>query len=82
MGVGPPAIITSMHINLVSVREYEIGDFVTMAQTMTVSAKQFSFYLPVSLVNQVREYAKQQGDSASNVVEQLVSDALKAKGSE
>jgi len=51
-----------------------------MAQTMTVSAKQFSFYLPVSLVNQVREYAKQQGDSASNVVEQLVSDALAAKG--
>ena len=49
-------------------------------ETTTVSSKAFTFYLPVGLVNQVREYAKQQGDSASNVVEQLVSDALKAKG--
>ena len=52
----------------------------TLMETATVSSKAFTFYLPVGLVNQVREYAKQQGDSASNVVEQLVSDALAAKG--
>ena len=50
-------------------------------ETATVSSKAFTFYLPVGLVNQVREYAKQQGiKSASDVVEQFVSDALKAKG--
>src|SRR5437016_1781657 len=53
----------------------------TLMETATVSSKAFTFYLPVGLVNQVREYAKQQGiRSASDVVEQFVSDALKAKG--
>jgi len=67
-----------MQIALSSVREYEIGDFGTMAQTMTVSAKQFSFYLPVDLMNAVREYAAQDGRSASETVARFVKEALDA----
>ena len=54
---------------------------IMLQETIEVTDKQYSFYLPVALMNRVKEYGKQNGvRSASAVVEQLVSEALRTKG--